>query len=196
MEENYISYDRYFEICRENAVIDPTAQDVLRELIHDLGLALDFKRLRRYDKQVLNPKWITNGVYRIINSPQVGEEGQGVLRFGALDSILHDWVRYDAEDDQNYRYPEKTHPYITGIMQEFELCYELGKDEYIVPDLLPVQEPASLDYAAYPLHFVMPLYGQIMRKKKSTSGRKTKMRGGYYLSSEVRSKRFRRVLKS
>ncbi len=155
MKENYISYDKYFEICRESGVTDATAQEVLRDLIHDLGLALDFKRLRDFNRQVLNPKWITNGVYRIINSPKVGGEGKGVLRFGALDDILHDWERYDAEDDKNYEYPAHTHRYITGIMQEFQLCYQLDERAYIVPDLLPVQEPAGLDYAAPPLHFVI-----------------------------------------
>ncbi len=155
MKENYISYDKYFEICRACDVTDATAQEVLRDLIHDLGLALDFKRLRDFNRQVLNPKWITNGVYRIINSPKVGGEGKGVLRFGALDDILHDWERYDAEDDKNYDYPAHTHRYITGIMQEFQLCYELDERAYIVPDLLPVQEPAGLDYAAHPLHFVI-----------------------------------------
>jgi len=46
MEENYISYDDYFKICHKCKVTDATAQEVLRDLIHDLGLALDFKRLR------------------------------------------------------------------------------------------------------------------------------------------------------
>jgi len=155
MKENYISYDKYFEICRECNVTDATAQEVLRDLIHDLGLALDFRRLRDFNRQVLNPKWITNGVYRIINSPKVGGEGKGVLRFGGLDDILHDWERYNAEDDKNYEYPAHTHRYITGIMQEFQLCYKLDESAYIVPDLLPVQEPAGLDYVAHPLHFVI-----------------------------------------
>lgn len=154
MTTNYISYDRYFEICKEKGVVSTTAKDVLRELIHDLGLALDFKKLRRFDKQVLNPKWITKGVYRIINSKQI-VNNSGALKLEQLNEILGNWERFNEEDDKSYEYPEQTHAYLTGIMKEFELCYELGKDEYIIPDLLPIQEPNDLDYSNYPLHFVI-----------------------------------------
>ena len=40
-------------------------------------------------------------------------------------------------------YPEDVHPYILELMKKFELCYELkGRESILVPDLLPVAEPA------------------------------------------------------
>lgn len=162
MAEYHISYERYYEICRDNNVVELKDQNVLRELIHDLGLALDFQRLRQYDKQVLNPKWITKGVYRIINSPLIREQ-KGILHFDDIDAILHDWQRYNTKEDKDYKYPQNTHMYLIGVMQEFELCYELGNRQYIIPDLLPVREPNNLDFDDYTSHFVIHYEGLLPR---------------------------------
>ena len=41
------------------------------------------------------------------------------------------------------QYPENTHPFIINMMKKFELCFEFeGKrDEYLIPDLLPKEQP-------------------------------------------------------
>jgi len=154
MEKHYISYDKYNEICSNNGVQE-NERDVLLDLIHDLGLALAFEELEHYGKQVLSPKWITNGVYRIINSPIVSDKGKkGVLKEEDLKTILDDSMRYDVYSDEWYDYPKDTYQYLTGIMQEFELCYKLNEGEYIIPDLLPVEEP-EINYDEYPLHFII-----------------------------------------
>ncbi len=155
INSDYISYEKFTEICLKHGVPSLNERDTLRELLHDLGLAIDFEKLRRHDKQVLNPKWITNGVYRIINSPIVGGKGGGVLHFNELYRILHNWARYNSLDDKSYQYSLQSYSYIIDIMQKFELCYELDHDKFIIPDLLPIEEPKGLDYISHPLHFVI-----------------------------------------
>jgi internalin A len=63
MGEDYISYDRYYALCREKEVTDETAQNVLLQFLHDLGIVLAFRNLELHDTQVINPLWLTNAVY-------------------------------------------------------------------------------------------------------------------------------------
>jgi GTPase SAR1 family protein len=91
---------------------------------------------------VLEPKWVTNAVYRIINSEKLAA-CNGVLKLDLLDEIL----KKEAEDD--YYYPTDKYRYIIDLMKKFELCYEIDKETVLLPDLLEVQEPEfDFDYDA------------------------------------------------
>jgi internalin A len=72
MKENYLTFDGYRNLCRENGEGDPVAQETLAGFLHSLGIALNYKddpRLR--DTHVLNPRWVTEGVYKIINNERL-----------------------------------------------------------------------------------------------------------------------------
>ena len=88
MKENYLSLDRYRELCRELGETDIQAQDDLAGYLHCLGIALNYRddpRLR--DTSVLNPRWITDGIYRLLNSELVAER-HGELRLSDLGRLL------------------------------------------------------------------------------------------------------------
>jgi internalin A len=136
MGEDYISYDRYYALCREKEVTDETAQNVLLQFLHDLGIVLAFRNLELHDTQVINPLWLTNAVYRIINSKLVARK-KGYLHLSDLDAILND----PAYAHEGFKYPRNKFLYILKIMQEFELCYAIEHEKvYVVPDLLTVEE--------------------------------------------------------
>jgi small GTP-binding protein len=142
MTGNFISIDEYKEMCTNEKITEKTDQDTLLDYLNDLGVILYFKDFELLDTYVLDPKWLTEAVYNIINSKELAA-CNGVLRLDLLDEIL----KKEAEDD--YYYPPGRYRYIINLMKKFELCYEIDKESVLLPDLLEVQEPKfDFDYDA------------------------------------------------
>ena len=141
MIDNFISYNKYLEMCLKENIIDETSQDTLVGFLNDLGLILHFRDFNLKDTYVLEPKWVTNAVYKIINSEKLCLN-KGVLKLNKLDEILK------KKHDEVYFYPREKYKYIIDLMKKFELCYDLDSNAVLIPDLLEVQEPTfDFDYA-------------------------------------------------
>lgn len=125
LDADYIPYRRYVELCREKHVDHPDSQRVLLSFLHDLGVVLHFPDPRLEDTNILNPEWVTQGVYRILNTHLPFAE-PGVLTWDMLARIL---------DDEPY---QEKRLFIVDMMQKFELCYEIPDrpHTYLIPDLL------------------------------------------------------------
>ena len=142
MTHDYIDSAHYRAVCKQNGVTRRFSQDVLLKFLHDLGLVINFSNLKNFDTQILNPLWLTNGVYRIINSERVANAG-GLLLEDNFDEVIND-PQYAKTVDRIFHYPLDKLNYIVRVMQEFELCYRLDECRYVVPQLLPVSEPNFL----------------------------------------------------
>lgn len=150
MSADYIESAEYRRVCESKGVTRQFSQDVLLQFLHDLGVVINFRNLKNFDTQILNPLWLTNGVYRIINSEIVANAG-GLLCEDDFDAVIND-PRYKegntivsetltASQSLTMRYPKNKLQYIVRVMQEFELCFQLDPRTWVVPQLLPVQEP-------------------------------------------------------
>ena len=133
MKQNYISEERYLEMCRDHSIEDKTDQDLLLGYLNDLGVILTYKedpRLR--DTNILNPEWVTEGIYRIINSNELFQT-KGMLDIKKLKLVL-----------PPKKYPSSRHDFILGMMENFELCFPLEgeRGRYLIPELLPKDELA------------------------------------------------------
>ena len=139
-ESNFITHDKYLELCAENEVSDETSQRTLIGFLHDLGVVLHFQDDPRLEALgILNPQWVTNGVYKILNSHELFQN-KGVLALAMLNSILN----IDG-------YPRDKRLFIVDMMKKFELCYDIEPDKtFLVPDLLPKDEPAELKFNGIP----------------------------------------------
>ncbi len=134
MTKNYISFEQYRGICKEEGEADWKSQDFLASHLHDLGIVLNYKddpRLR--DTHVLNPLWVTNGIYKLLNAHDLTDK-QGELALTNLAQIL------DPQD-----YPPERHSFLLELMRKFELCFRFQEDEdrYLIPDLLDKQQPEA-----------------------------------------------------
>ena len=134
MEEYYIPYQEYLNICQTEGVTDYLSQRTLLGLLHDLGIVLNFRDDPRLeDTNILNPEWVTNGVYRILNSNELFQSG-GVLEWEMLNRILG-----------SHEYPSDRHRmFIVDMMRKFELCFAFegfSDKRFLIPDLLPQEEP-------------------------------------------------------
>jgi len=132
MKKNYLSFEEYRKECARLGEEDPEAQDSLAFHLHNLGIALNYKddtRLR--DTHVLNPHWVTRGIYKILNANRL-EKQKGEISLKDLTSML------DAGE-----YPAEMHGFLLDLMKKFELCFDLeGKEGvYLIPELLDKQEP-------------------------------------------------------
>lgn len=131
MKKNYLSFEEYRKECERLGEEDPKAQESLAFYLHSLGIALNYKddpRLK--DTHVLNPHWVTNGIYKILNANRL-EKQKGEIRLRDLSAIL-----------DKKTYPKEMHGFLLNLMKKFELCFGLpGKeDEYLIPELLDKQE--------------------------------------------------------
>ena len=134
MKENYLTFDKYREICDELGEEEPEAQDALAGHLHTLGIALNYcDDARLSHMHVLNPHWVVAGIYRIINAPALAKS-DGELHESDLKKIL-----LPAKD-----YPREMHGYLVNLMKKFELCFSLPEDgRYLVPDLLPKEQAGA-----------------------------------------------------
>ncbi len=137
IDKDYISYECYSQLCEEHNITEPTEQANLLQLLHDLGTVLNFaENDHLQDTNVLNPTWVTTGIYAILNDNNLMTEHKGILPRSELSRILNS----DC-------YPESKHRFILDMMQEFELCIPLeSKDQWLIPDLLPKGEPDTGDW--------------------------------------------------
>lgn len=135
MQEDYIPYSRYETMCQEEGIEDAASQRTLIRFLHDLGIVLNYRDdARLEDTNILNPEWITDGVYAILNNQEISDN-KGVLE--------RQRMRYLLDETQ---YPLDKHEYILQVMRRFELCFPFdGGDRYLIPDLLPV-EMLELDW--------------------------------------------------
>jgi internalin A len=134
--ESFITHDRYLEICAAGKIDDEISQCTLIGFMHDLGIVLHFQDDPRLEALgILNPQWVTNGVYKLLNSHALFQN-KGVLTVSMLDDIL------------NFpEYPRGKRLFIVDMMKKFELCYDIESDKiFLVPDLLPKDEPTVGDW--------------------------------------------------
>jgi internalin A len=130
LDKDTLPYENYIELCQAEHVTHETAQRALARFLHDLGAALNFQDDRRLAATyVLNPEWVTGGIYQILTADFLRRDG--ILHLPALDQVL-----------DCLRYPPEKHPFLLDIMRRFELCVPLGDGErYLIPGLLPKERP-------------------------------------------------------
>lgn len=133
LDKDYIPYEAYSDICERHGVIDERSQRTLIGFLHDLGIVLNFQDDPRLeDTNILNPEWVTNGVYRILNDETILRK-QGRLSRSDLEHILDPQV-----------YPRHKHQFILDMMRKFELCFAFEgyeEERFLVPDLLSKEAP-------------------------------------------------------
>lgn len=152
MKEDYIPYHEYVRLCRAENIADEQSQSTLIGFLHDLGIVLNFRDDPRLeDTNILNPEWVTNGVYKILNS-HILFQSKGVLDRQSLGGILN-----------LQKYPKEKHIFIMDMMRKFELCFDfegMRDEQFLIPDLLTREETDTGDWTgalAFQYHYsVLP----------------------------------------
>jgi internalin A len=135
IQADYIPVETYLAICREEKLDDEGLQQSLLDILHVLGTVIRFPG----DTQVLNPRWVTQGVYRLLTSEQLVDD-QGQFDLKDVGKILA------GLPDAKEHYPSHTHERLIKVMQHFELCFEFTDrpGHYLIPAHLHDNEPNTL----------------------------------------------------
>jgi internalin A len=152
MKEDYIPFQDYVRLCREEDIGDEMSQNTLIGFLHDLGLVLNFRDDPRLEEtNILNPEWVTKGVYKILNS-NILFQSKGTLEREWLGRIL-----------DKRKYPKDKHLFILNMMRKFELCFDFvdfPDQRFLIPDLLTKEEPDTGEWngaLAFQYHYsVLP----------------------------------------
>jgi internalin A len=145
--KNFIQQDEFLLLCSQNKVGEESSQRTLIGFMHDLGVVLHFQDDPRLEALgILNPQWVTNGVYKILNSHELFQS-KGVLTVSMLNEILN-----------LLEYPRDKRLFIVDMMKKFELCYDITDATFLVPDLLPKDEPFTGEWEgalAFQYHYAV-----------------------------------------
>ncbi len=141
---DFITYERY-ESLQFIKDLPENERKINLKLLSMIGAVVSFvDDPRLLDTNVINPQWIMDGVYAIINDSKVKDEYKGQLHVGELERILH-----------QKRFPKARHAYLLELMKKFNLCYA-AKDQpdiYFIPDLFEDVEPDFDWNSADSMHF-------------------------------------------
>ena len=143
MEDDYISSERYREICAEHHITDETLQYGLLGFFRDLGVVYYYESnaldTPLESVRVLNPEWLTNGIYRLIlRTPE-----SGFLRHKEIKKTLR--AAHAGDIHREITYTPKETEYILHVMRYFEISHDMGDGVEMIPMKMPKMPPASMD---------------------------------------------------
>lgn len=146
-EQAFLTQSEFRGFCDDAGVKQDGGldQNWLLDTLDKLGVIIHFSDLKFHDAYVLNPRWLTYGVYTLLYFDEA-KSNQGHLTRAQVVAILQ---REEIEDEQGYKltYPTDKCGFIIDAMRSFKLCYFLKNDEevLVIPDLLPPSRP-ELDF--------------------------------------------------
>ncbi|MBW4425249.1 MAG: leucine-rich repeat domain-containing protein [Nostoc desertorum CM1-VF14] len=145
MPQDFISYNRYIGICHKNKIPEEQNQDQLIDLLHRLGLVLNFRdHPILKNTNVLKPNWVTEGIYALLSDETLKTKTKGIFTPADLTRILN-----------SERYPTERHGYLIELMKEFELGFalECHPPQFLIAGLLPKDQPDETELDGETLEF-------------------------------------------
>lgn len=134
----FLHHSKFEELCGQYGIgaLDVQNQAWMLDLLDKLGIVIHFPKLARMDDFVLNPRWLTYGIYTLMYA----EKSQ--LSEADAIQILRDETLKD-EFNNVLDYPKSKCCFILDAMEQFKLCFPLPNDKNtrIIPALLSAGLP-------------------------------------------------------
>ncbi|MDR0459965.1 MAG: hypothetical protein LBH62_00775 [Nitrososphaerota archaeon] len=139
---NFITMDDFDQITKSNGVPSNEQGQLLKDL-HDLGICLhyDKENMHEFGVMVLNPNWISHGIYRLINWG-LNEKRDNMYKISVSD--------FDAifVDKDSLNYPKEKAVFLFQLMKTFQLAFFKDSqvkdpDEIFVPLLFSADRPET-----------------------------------------------------
>ncbi len=139
--KQYLKLKEFRQICSKNGETEPAKQESLARLLHQLGAVLHFvdePRLR--DTAVLNPHWVTDGVYRLLRYKD-GPGSDGTM------TLAEALIALPTEKEKEARF-------LLRLMERFEMCFPINEGEngvlatkWLIPGALDDFQPMAITAA-------------------------------------------------
>jgi small GTP-binding protein len=145
---DFLDEDAFVKICQQYKLTKSHEQESAIEFFHDLGLVLHFKELQLAEYYVLDPYWITYGVYQILTSAFAAKcHGEVAMqKLGFIVNEEEDKISvYRSSRFRKITYTTFQLRFLVEILHQFKLCYCMPNYEhFIIPDLLDTTEPITV----------------------------------------------------
>jgi GTPase SAR1 family protein len=134
-KDPHITREQFDEIAKSCGASAVRIEDILNDL-NTLGICLWYNKpeMEDFNTLVLNPDWITNGIYKIIN--QSYNEHKHKLTKSEGTEIL--------KNDKRYEYPRDKVAFLFRLMKLYELTFFENTDNIFIPGILPIDMPDEL----------------------------------------------------
>lgn len=140
--------------------IEKAEREILLKSLTCLGICLWYPEIEGIDLLVLNPEWITRGIYRIVNWLRESGRPDASVKLNEFQQVFK-----TIEND----YPKDKHPFLYQIMQKYELAYKKAYcEEIVVPQCLPEDCPKKAELPGFPQE--TSLYIEIIANKSGSEG--------------------------
>lgn len=140
----FLKHSEFNDICSRHGIGTEGVlnRDWLLEILDKLGVVVHFPQLTFLDEYVLNPRWLTYGVYTLMYSKQAKLTEAEIIRLLSQKQV-------SDEAGNVLDYPKDKCRFIMDAMRQFKLCYPLPSENHtlIIPELLPTDQPASIPFA-------------------------------------------------
>lgn len=124
--QHYLTYETYKQLCIQHQTENEAAQKLLLKYFNMIGAVTWFGDINLTMMHVLNPKWITQGVYKIITAKKTSR------LYGRINvSDFKELLQPLEKDD--YTYDESHYAYILNMMKKFELCDSPDDINLLIP---------------------------------------------------------------
>jgi len=146
LPKGYLSDEQFVEICNDANLKNESDQKDAIHFLHDLGYVLHFGKLNPH-YFVLDPYWITYGVYQIITSKFVGDNKGKVSMDDLLYIVNEEKDKKEAYQTENFRritYTDAQRCFLIDILEQFKLCFRVPDNQFIIPDLLETKPPENI----------------------------------------------------
>jgi GTPase SAR1 family protein len=141
-KQAFLSHEKFDQLCNANNIgQEGLSKQAFLGLLDSLGEVIHFPDLARLDEYVLNPRWLTYGVYTLLYAEITTEQKGQLCERDVIDILQNEKVK--DEHGNVLDYPSSKCGFIIDAMTEFKLCYRLPSDSkrIVIPDKLPSEQP-------------------------------------------------------
>lgn len=143
-KSQYINETPFKKICKKYLLESENSQRRLVALLHDLGEVIHFQGSRKNlaEYYILDPKWITYGVYQILNS-HYARKCEGLVPINMLEYIINKEQSYQPKNGIKIEYSTGERAFLLDLLHEFKLCYYVNeRKHFIIPNFLKTRVPS------------------------------------------------------
>jgi small GTP-binding protein len=147
-QKYFLNETDFLETCKNlNLTLKQDQQNAIK-FLNDLGLVLHFENINLSEYYVLDPYWITYGVYQILTSIYANNNN-GLISMDKLDYIVNEESekekKYITTNHKKIIYSNNQRRFLVDILNQFKLCFYLPDQlNFIIPDLLDTNEPFEI----------------------------------------------------
>lgn len=140
-KNDFVNQKLFLEICKEVGLNEKTAQHNAIEFLDELGIISHFPNIQSAIYYVLDPNWVTTGIYRIITSKLI-VKNDGKLHKDDLEQILN--IEKEKINDYKDILNTKIFTYeiaaertfLLDVLQQHQLAIKIDENNLLIPNLL------------------------------------------------------------